>query len=195
MSVDREIAMMAGGFVGTVVVVLAPILIGYAVASKMNKNKEYSEGVRGPVIAGCVISLLMLLGQCSAKDRQNASSSEDNAVEVIDGQKAEAFPDDVDPQSLEAFRAELTKTIEAEYRDEWGELDSEIATARFGGKTVVIFNAKGSLGSVMTQNIGVINGKKKVVVCFSRTGERVAGCDKKVVEVFGQPSADQALVQ
>ncbi len=188
-------AAMAGQFVGSILIVLVPLLIGYGFARKLNKDREYSDGVRWPIIVGSVISVLMLLGQCSAKDTRNVSASNDNSVNVIDGPAAEAFPDKIDSQSLETYRAELTEMLKAEFGNRLGNLESRINAERFGGKTLVVFNAKGSLGPVMTRYVGIINGKQKLVVCASMNGEQVLGCESKVIEVFGQPAVVEARTQ
>lgn len=62
----HELGQAVGSTLGVVLLVVVPIAIGYFVARRMNAKREGYDPARWPIAVGAVLSLLMLVGQCSA---------------------------------------------------------------------------------------------------------------------------------
>jgi MFS family permease len=110
----RGIAYALGSMTGAAIVVLAPVVIGYVVAGRLNKRREGYSSVRWPIITGAIVSLLALAGTCAPKDRNPAAANPAAAGDTIQADvQRKKLPAGAtfktDPQSLKQMqeKAEL----------------------------------------------------------------------------------------
>ncbi len=105
----RGVAYALGSMTGAAIAVLAPVAIGYFVASRLNKRREGYSSVRWPIITGAIVSLLALAGTCAPKDRNAAAAGDTIQADVQRKKLPVGATFKTDPQSLKQMqeKAEL----------------------------------------------------------------------------------------
>lgn len=198
---EHEQAAALGGTIGTIVALVAPVLIGYLAARRLSRRRDGYDPVRWPIAVGFVVSLLMLLGTCSQRDGINrggaaaASSAvggaDDAAVKVFDGPADRPLPVPMTRDGLTASKAILDSAVTSRLPSsiDRRQLSSTIAQTAIAGRTILIYRLVYPGVSEDLQYIGVADGRRKVVECIASVGSVGERCRRQANAIFGGGAA------
>ncbi|GAA0862585.1 hypothetical protein GCM10009115_09890 [Sphingopyxis soli] len=201
---QTEAAMKFGETLGYIIWPIAFVAIGYVVARRINKDRDFDNQVKWPIVVGSSLALLMVVSLCVPNPNQ-LGPTDGVYIETADGGAAEPLPGpyDISRDSLAAVKAfqkeRVVKFLDSKSWPHPGpdKFESSVVPVDYAGNTVLKsrFRSLGHFDLLIHE--GVAKGRAKTVVCVAKGRANIrfenSRCAQAVYDTFArsEPSPEK----